>query len=239
MQKSSENIYDKLFDQFKNNIYSDDIIEILKDYEIIIDSKIDEDEFVNISIVNENGISNFNYDIDNNLIIFELNHYINKIINSYNSNVDNINQQFNKDFIRSTLFINGIKIPYINNVLSELNNISKFKVNIGDINFNADILILMLCTQASFAFPFMIMNKIFSNFENNEYILSKAVKYNINKEKDNIYLKLDAIFDLKNIDKNIILKEIKVSTCIDFVKENNSYKFSDYGIIYWDYQDIH
>ena len=114
-----------------------------------------------------------------------------------------------------------------------------YKININNNEFSIKDLITTLCTQASFAFSFCLMVKLYNNIEKGYHVNSKKVIYNIDDQDENIYIKLQTIYELKDVYNNRLIATIQTSTNIDILFESNTYHLSKLGIISWDCQDIH
>ena len=78
----------------KNKIY-ENYIDTLKTKNIITSNIITtNDDFLNINVLNESQINDIKTDIENKMIIFDTMEYLEKIMNSYNNNINSITQQF-------------------------------------------------------------------------------------------------------------------------------------------------
>jgi len=239
----------KLINQFKNNMDNSNLDELLCDYEIIeMDNEnIISNEFINLNVLNEsqldnlklisseNPISKINMSNDN-MIIFDAVKFIKKILKSYNSNITTINYQFNVDFKRSELIFDNFKIKDIQEAINLFDKYSQYNFNE---NLKLNILLKMICTQASFAFSFLLMHKMFTNNVKNIFVTSNDIKYVINNNGNLINIILKATYNLKNTKNNVNINKINVDTFIDFVYKNNKYNLCDFGIITWMFQDNH
>jgi hypothetical protein len=210
---------------------------INKNYTDIIEHKLTfADEFININILNESQINDMQQDIDNKMIIFDTNQYLEKIILSYNKNIYNIMQQFKSDHTRSEVYLDDKKIYDSHEFINKILKYASYKVNLCDQAFGLDIIILMLCTQASLAFSFILMNKLYTNHHKGKHVTAHKSKYIVNiKNPDVIDLKLDAIYNVKDVNKNIITTKINVVTNITIIRKKKQYEFCKWSIISWNF----
>lgn len=214
------------------------------DYEIITtNSIIIDDEFVDIDMLGESQLNDSTTTtiekINDDIIFFDVMLYIEKIIKSYKFDLERINHQFEVDFHRTELIINDLNIIEIVNAIKSFQKYSKYEFRICNQQFKLDTIIKMLCTQASFAFSFLLMHKLYSNQQTGIHVTSKSHKYKIINNNESIIISLNATFNLKNIKNEMNIKQIDVNTVIDFVYKNYSYELCKYGIISWKCQDIH
>ena len=224
----------------KNIIYKDYIDEInfpkTNNNNNMISSLIINNEFVNLDILNENDINNVKSDIDNKMIIFDTTQYLEKIMISYNNNLNTIINQFKSDHARSEVYLNNSKITEAVDLVEQLLKYSRFRINLCNTIFPLDVIIQMLCTQASFVFSFVLMNKLYTNYKNGKHVTSNKSKYYINiKNPDIVDIKLDAIYFIKDVNKNIIVSKVNVITSITAVYKKKQYEFCKWGIINWNF----
>ncbi|QKF93988.1 hypothetical protein QKU48_gp0530 [Fadolivirus algeromassiliense] len=245
MQGSFEDIYNRLERNIKNDIYYFDINEIKNEYEIItfndiINNSIFDDDIVKIELLNESQLLTSDKNIKDNVIVFNTLQYIDKIAKSFKYNTDRIECQFDMDFHRSLLYFNN---TVIKNKPKFIDNLQKFKDTIIDINGNMmglNKLILMLCNQASLAFSFLLMSKMYNNMKKGIYVTSKEAKYYITLNDDNsLSMELNAIYNLKDTNNNKNISEINIVTNVDAIFKDKKYELCKLGIIYWNFQDIH
>lgn len=228
MQGSFGDIYNKLYNDISQDIQFITSLSLNDDYEIISSSDIStEDEFIIITD------SDNDTNTKNKIHMFDISQYLNKIEKSLNTENKRMDQ-FNLDFNRSEMYLNGKYIRgkdyFINYIKKNFNQISNFN-NM----FMYDIMI-MICNQASFVFPFILMNNIYSNQNKGIYVTSNNIQYFIKNTKDNLIIELVGIFNIKNVNIDKIVGSVKVTTKfdIDYDKNKKIYKFPKLGIIYWE-----
>tara|TARA_B100000530_G_C15912125_1_gene469810 strand:+ start:461 stop:1042 length:582 start_codon:yes stop_codon:yes gene_type:complete len=97
-----------------------------------------------------NILSEKNYFIDLNdnmaseyILLIETVKFLNELYNSF-KNIDDRFNQFHKDFIRSNIYINNIRIINFKKFLKKFDNSSLNKIS-------------LICTQATFAYPYMLL----------------------------------------------------------------------------------
>lgn len=190
------------------------------------------EDYVDIDIVNEHEIHN--NEINGQLILFDVQQYLEKIAISYNFNLNNIIQQYKSDFDRSTVYFNNDLIKDNKYIIDQLLKYAYYKINLYGRQLGLDIIILMICTQASFVFSFTLMHKLYSNIHSGQFVTSDKVRYYINVQNNNtIDIKLDASYNIKNINNGKIINNVNVITNINIVYKNKRYEFSKWGIMSW------
>ena len=235
MQNEFENMHEDLIK---------DIAVLISDYEIITsNSIIIDEEFVDINMLGESQLNDTTTTItsiiNDDMIFFDMMLYIEKIIKSYKFDLKKINHQFDVDFHRTELIINNSNIKEIANAIKSFQKYSKYEFKICNQQFKLDMIMKMLCTQASFAFSYLLMHKLYGNQQKGIYVTSKSHKYEVTNNNESIIISLNATFNLKDIKREKNIKQINVNTVIDFVYKNYSYELCKYGIISWNCQDIH
>jgi len=236
MQGSFGDIYDRLYDQLRKDIYYSDIKELIDEYEVIVsNSKSYEDEFVDIDMLGESQVMNINHELYNQMILFDAKTFIEKIIKSYKLNIERIECQFDMDYNRSELVFDNSKIIGVGRAIDKLKSkYAKYQFELCNQTFKLDTIISMICTQASFAFSFLLMNKVYSDYNKGIYVTSNNNRYVITNKNDTFSINLEATYNLKDTTNNTTIKQINVNTNIDFVYKNKTYELSKMGIISWD-----
>lgn len=157
---------------------------------------------------------------DKHIILFDAEVYFKKILQSYKYKRENIWYQFSLDFPRSTIFVNNINVKIKDQFLELLKGLNEIYMTIKINNqkvyiFDLLTLVIMLCNQSSYAFPYMYLNKIYSQYEDKFIICSLDEGRNIKiTNKDVILFEINAIFGIKNINTNKILSKIKTKLII-------------------------
>lgn len=253
MQVTFEDVHNKLIDKLKKNIYYSDIDELIKEFQIVTyadthtmdnDNNLDND-IVNIELLNETQLLSTEGNIKNknDIIVFNIDQYLDKIAKSFKYNSDRIDCQFDMDIIRSELYFNSKRVTNRKDLVNKLIKIKDFRVSVLNNTFTIDKIIIMLCNQAALAFSFLLMCKIYNNVEAGIFVTSNRNEYHITYDNCNINIKLDVTFDIKNINngdnnKNKI-SEVNIVTNIDAILKNNKYEFCKLGIISWNFLDNH
>jgi hypothetical protein len=211
---------------------------LINDWVHISTSQIDSD-LININTLAESQILKIDRDIlntltsDNSMILFDAAKFLKNIMESYKMDTNKIQYQFDVDFHRSKLICNKTVIPDIVSALNKFKSCSKYELNLCDKIFGMDTILMMLCTQASFAFSFSLMHQMYCDQAKHIFVTSNNHKYKMTINNESINIELDANFNLKNIQKNTNLKGINIQTNIDFVYKNPQYELCKFGIISW------
>ncbi|ARF09427.1 hypothetical protein Indivirus_1_50 [Indivirus ILV1] len=221
MQGSFEDIYNKLYPSISHDIdYITSSLNNYDNYEIIESNDTNDDvDYIN--------------NISNKLIMFDIHQYLEKIEKSLNNDSKRI-EQFKLDFKRSELYLNGKYTRgedyFLSYIKKNINYLTNFK------NMKMYDIILLLCNQSSFVFPFVLMNNIYSNPTKGIYVTSNNIQYFINHNKESLTIELIGIFNIKNINIDKIIGSVQIATKFDieFDRFKKSYKFPKLGMIYWD-----
>lgn len=208
-----------------------------QDYELI--SLIDNKDFLNLNVLEESKLFDMDYNelnhitSNNSMVLFDANKFLKNILASYHTDIGKINYQFTIDFPRSLLTYNNKIITNITKAQTKFNLYSKYPFIINNISCNLNTILLMLCTQASFAFSFTLMHQVYSDYKNNMYVTSHDNKFIITTDNETINIKINATYNLKNLTDCVNSKQIDIQTNIDFVYKNNKYDLCKFGIILW------
>lgn len=246
MQGSLEDIYNKLSDSAKKDVYYYDTNEIISDYEILTFSTIigvndndNDNDIVKMELLNESQLITSDKNIKDNVIVFTANHYLDKIAKSFKYNINRIECQFDMDFNRSELYFNNHRLTKKEIFIDKINKFKKTNIEINNNTFSLDKVILMLCNQSSLAYSFLLMCKMYNNDIDGIYVTSNKCRYYLSENNEkNFSMELNALFNLKNINENKNISEINIITNIDVIFKNNKYELCKLGIIYWNSQDI-
>jgi len=250
-------IYFKLYDNLTNvkideNILNDFVIVKNKD----VENKNGENKDVDSELKNSDKIKYINeqrleyyvkkyklgYNLDKddltNKLLFNLKVYLFKIVESYDRSKRKIYEQYKLDFPRGQIFYNNMEIKKPKELLNKLEKYRKNKIKTNKKYFSVSTLVIMLCNQSSYAFPYTLMHHIYSNYEKSIFIQSMPtnryvkIKEESEKEKEKeteenkfLSLELSVDFGIKNLDDDNIVSMINV-----LVKFKLN---SDRGILEW------
>ena len=175
------------------------------------------DDIVVIDLLNESQlIQRDSISSINDTLVFDSDQFIDNIASSYANSAERIARQFALDFPRSKLYYNN-----------------KLVTNKDDIIGKFDSKIIMLCTQASLAFSFLLMGKVHNDAEHNKFVTSNKAIYHIITDDQCINLQLTGIYDVTDIDTNSKVSEINITTNLDGILKEYEYKFCKLGVICW------
>lgn len=180
-------------------------------------------------------------------VLFPMNKIIKEILfsysvnNSYTNTKINIDNQIMMDFPRMKFNYNSKKC---NSLYEFKTRLFKFRKYSHEIMLTLDNLIIMLCTQALFFYPFNVIHNIYTLPESNIYVMPIDDHPNINIIDNNttVTIVIKKIFGYKNIDTDDIITKFHtfMTITIDLVEEPNGYlfygkKYCKYnaGILYW------
>jgi hypothetical protein len=231
MQCSYLDIYRKLGDKIYNDIikpsdYIDSFDDIIKNY-ILIDygPQIDETQLLNNTYIKPI-----------NKATFDLPKFLYKLQASYNFDSNSIIKQFEIDFKRSTYKINGLQNTDVNQVLEIINNKTNL-IQINNFNIKLNDLLLLVSTQASFAYQYMLMASLFADPKNNLYISSSKSSYELIYLHNSIKIILRCDYYLHDIMTSTHKSKIVAETVIKIFTKCHDYCIP-YGKVKWNITNI-
>jgi hypothetical protein len=198
---------------------------------------------------------------DNNFIsYFDLKKFICDNKQSYGDKLEKIYGQFERDFSRQTIILNGHtyseQTNFINQLDLLLNNKIEYvpfymriifpynNINCGEIfDVSYRDLIILLCCQSSFYLPFQILRNVY-NSENNGIILVSSsgkkdtILTNIVINKKTLNIELNTILLIKNIEKNIMVKKLYVTLFVNIDFDENQYNDSHIVVFTWNIRTV-
>lgn len=179
-----------------------------------------------------------------NLILFNNLSYFMKILQSYKYDKDTIIQQFKLDLPRNEIWIDSNivsdfelfqeKISQTEKINLKFNNNKKLQLN---------HLIMMICNQSTYAFPYYLMHKLYSSTQDSLAVtdLSENRFVKILNKSESISFQIGIDFGIKFINENKLINKIHIDLFIDtdIFKMNECQEFDfnnfivKYGIIRW------
>ena len=224
-----------VLDSFGKNILNKINMDLPSSVIIISDNDLDlEENKTKILSCHSNYCINFSMD----KIIPELlfSYSVNKTINYMdNATKDKILEQINIDFPRMELYYNNKKCESLYHFKS---SIEKFNQYSHDKLYTLYYLIIMLCTQASFYYPFSTIYNIYSLPETDIFVLSDDdfPYVNVVDNGTNVEIVFRKIFKYFNIrtEQTITKFHTFMVITIDLVEEKNGYYATcSKGMLYW------
>lgn len=127
------------------------------------------------------------------IIYLNLIRFVDKNIDSYKSK-ENILRQFNADFNRTTIIYESLIIDNIDKLLKHFDDKVYYK------NLKFKYIIMMLCTQSTYATPYKLLMKMYGN---DKYILlsnseNRYIHIYYDKYYKNLIIKINGQFILLN-----------------------------------------
>lgn len=172
---------------------------------------IEESEFIIIDNVNEND----NKIVKNNCITFDFDDFINEILKSYQYDSNKILEQLSLDLPRTQIHYKTIYDSffgsyewtyYISNVQDFFTYFTEFDEMLYK-NYNFMTIFAALCTQSAYYYQYLTIYKIDKVLKNKNYILTtKSHNLIFDNTSNNFEITLNAIFNIKYIPSNKIIK---------------------------------
>ena len=167
-----------------------------------------------------------------NIISFDTYTYIAELINSYKKST-NIIHQFNIDYDRQNIYLNGYKYNIDNFKYYLKQIISKFHFNNFKIlTLSCEMFILLLCCQSSFAYPYQLLVNLYKLDGNNDsdrrtsncFLTSNKKKSNIKITINEQFINIELItyLQIKNIETMIVNGNIAVTLIFVINKSEES-----------------
>jgi len=248
MEFSFQSVHDKLINQLRKDLYYCDMNDIMFDYEFIstedvLDNvtkekekdnsiiSLPEDEEV-IDVISENQIMISDNIKKNRSVLINTSHFLSRLFGSFKCNFDRITSQFDLDFPRSSLYYNQKKYTK-EGILNIFNFFSRYSILISNQTMPFDKFLMMICTQGSFAFSFILMSHIYNSDIDYHFVTSYDASYNVHSSHNIINIELKAIYCIKNTKTNIVRETINITTKIDLIRKNKIYEPSETVIVFW------
>jgi hypothetical protein len=178
-----------------------------------------------------NNLKKIHYSNDEiNTMLLDTECFIEKNLESYSKQANNILYQFNLDFPRSLVYFNEYQIKSITEFTSIF---SALPFNYNEIPITE--ILMMLCNQSSYATPYMFLSKLFcktmilcSDSEN------RAVKIYYDEYYSNLTFRLEGQFKLiDNIDfKSVGVIEFDLTVSTNIIKNKTSLLYLYYYDVY-------
>lgn len=173
----------------------------------------------------------FNKNIDDDnyesyISYFDMDGYIDNIKKSYSYREDKIYNQFNVDYYRQNIKLNGYKYDkelFIKKLDDFLLNTSPNNI----FNMSWRSFIVLLCCQSSFTLPYLILQKKYVKSSDKVLVSGGqgSININIDINTDKVIIELSSICNLKETDSGIKTEKIKSAVTIDLdkIREDNLY----------------
>lgn len=214
--------HNKNYNEYNKNMMNDSL---LADYEIVMNEADKDKDWEILASPNLNIITDFG----KRIIFFNTESFISKILISYKNNTKNVLEQFNKDLPRGEVYLNNKRLYDYDESLELFKKYNLYKYD----NIALDSLLIMLCCQSSFAFPYLLMLKLYNDYEKNYYVVSNKTKVCIFDKGNNITVQLYGIFNLKSVIDDKILKKITTVTQIDVYLNNKNVNLIKFSLTSW------
>jgi hypothetical protein len=251
---SFEDVYDRLHKKLKKTGAINDIVD---DFEILdkddqLEDILDEYEYTIINYIKEDNIDSYldsiHYDIDNknNVVAFDQEEYMREILKSYQYNVNKILDQFEVDFPRNRVYYNNRRYKNENYLKYEFAKFDGLIFEMDGHSFDFLIILELLCNQSSYAFPYLLMHKLYSDESDSLMVagLHSGRKIKINTDNGILSISMKAEFGLKKLPSGRIMSKLRINQVIGTnlvvnkegnfsLKDRSKNIFTDYGMLYW------
>lgn len=108
-------------------------------------------------------------DNDTYVSYFDMNEYVNDLKKSYNSKDSEIVNQFQKDYDRQNIKLNGIRHNNYQNFMDQLKKyLSDFDYNLKLFDISYESLVVLLCCQSSFYLPYQLLVNLYEIDNNSD-----------------------------------------------------------------------
>lgn len=152
-----------------------------------------------------------------NVIIFEMNGYLDEIWKSYFNKKDNIMKQFEADFPRHSIYINHVKMKDMSTFHTNLQTF-RLKRCMDLMIEDIELLTIMLCNQSSFQLPFSLLNQIYTDEKKQIFLTYKQGCDNvvrINSNDDSISFVFETVLRIIDIDNSNEISSIPIKLKFD------------------------
>jgi hypothetical protein len=175
---------------------------------------------------------------------FDMEEYIYDLQKSYNNDNLKIKDQFQKDYNRQNITLNGHKYNDQNIFISEMKyNLSNY-INNKMNNISYDMIIILLCCQSSFYLPYQLLLNLYEINDNSDKALvcdSKnklGTNINIWINDLKIVIELNTHLYIKNISSFKNTHKIKISLTIELDKKISDIINPQICVFFWDISQL-
>lgn len=247
-----DDVYDRLHKRLKKTGSINDIID---DFEVLDRDSLDSDYAI-INYIKEDNIDayldNIEYDIDNknNVVAFDQETFMREILKSYKYDVTRIMDQYDLDFPRDRIYFNNKRYKNDNHLKYKFKVFDGLRYDIDNYNFDFLIILQLLCNQSSYAFPYSLMHKLYSNEKKSLMVagLHSGRKIKINTDNGILSISMKADFGIKQLPRGRTISRLRINQMIGTnlvinesgtfsVKEGCKSIFTNYGMLYWSKHD--
>lgn len=194
------------------------------------------DKYIQNMIMN----NNFN-ESDSFISYFDMEEYVNDIRKSYSNKEENIMSQFERDYHRQNVTLNGYKYQETKSFIEEIDRLMQTTYEKSDvINMSLKSLIILLCCQSSFYLSYQILVNLYEiNSENRALICDSRNKLGIYIDiiidDKKIIMELNNSLLIRDIDKNKNTHQINstITVELDIKKESEFYKEPHICVFNW------
>lgn len=228
-------------------VSTNEIDDILKDF-VILDSwsEIEINQLGQVLSPNvyTNGY-NYSYNLYNanqHTVLFNIEKYLLDIINSYNCNVLKILEQIEVDFPRTNVFVNKVRVLSIDEFVKNIKGTKKTYL-LADHHFNFVTILLLLCCQSSYGFPFITLHNLYCADKKNKNLLLCSTNTNrlisFNQHCNELTITIEADYVIKDTAYNTTLNNLSNKIILDIERivnmedEKEYVKFNQQGLFFW------
>jgi hypothetical protein len=223
---TNDHLFTDIYTRFRIKINNDihNMNDAFRDFEIIEDTEMEVFEIINSidesKLVMDNIKKKLN--TESRYILFLKSLYMDRIFDSYGNNEEEIFRQFQIDVPRMKIYYDGLMISDPLKLEEKLDIYSHNFMEINSKNYTLKVILMALCNQSSFAFPYMIVRNLYEDSTKMNYVFSHKTKMHIDNKKD-IPIHLQATFKIKNIYTGDTISKIKIITKLDL--------YNKYGVM--------
>lgn len=194
---------------------------------------------------------------------FDLKKFISDNNQSYGNKLEKIYTQFEKDYPRQTIVLNGTAyneqksfiekldlllheiayVPFYMRLIFPFSALNDTECCQGTFNVSYKDLILLLCCQSSFYLPYQILRNVYNSEDNNTILVSSSDKKEnifttISITKNTLNIELNTNLLIKNIDANSAIKKIHVNLLVNIDFSENHIANSHIVVFTWNILQI-
>ena len=174
------------------------------------------------------------YDTDREFtMLFDIKDYLLPIWDSYDKNPLKVWKQFCRDFPRMDFVFDGETITDPHHFFKKIAK-CRFKENIIFDNVMTNLLMIMLCNQSSFGFPYELLTEIYGDEDNDQYVIYRHDRNTVKFTTitSGVQYTLNTTFHISNTVSQQTLYRINVSLSLN-IQTNQKQLGKQMGIIFW------
>lgn len=158
--------------------------------------------------------------------------YLENILDSYKNDVNNIFYQLKIDFPRTCIYVNNKRFFDYDEFRKKISQYDKHKVS-RIRNHKLSTLLMMLCNQSSFAYPYELIYKLYSDSSHHVVSDGTIITFELGNKSISVQLHMKLNIININIEGCNVEDKLNVIIYMDIYLDGNKANFGKYNLLIW------